>query len=153
MEQLTEAAFSAALIRLVVGSTVETVKAGPGTGSIFNLHLRTAAGELCHLMVYCAWKLLQAGHVACTWQDAEENLAAALLAHLGEMVVSARVSSGGDMVLSLQSGAELKLFVDSSAQDTPVDEYSSCDYFAQGAESIFSCIRGGFYQEQSKSSD
>lgn len=54
------------------------------------------------------------------------------------------------MALTLQSGAELKLFVDSVAQDMPHDEYSSCDYFLQGAEGIFYCIRGGFYREEAK---
>jgi hypothetical protein len=150
MEQLSEAAFSAALVRLVVGTTVVSVKAGPGTGSVFNLYLRTAAGEVHYLMVFCAWKLLRAGQVTCTWQDAEVYLATALVAHKGEQVVSARVASGGDVELRLNSGVELKLFVDGSAQAPPLDEYSSCDYFAQGAEGIFACIRGGFYQEVAK---
>ena len=115
MEQFAEAAFAAALSRLVVATKVVAVKAGPGTGSIFTLHLRPAAGEVRYLMVYCAWKLLRAGRVACTWQDPEAALAAALSAHEGETVASARVSSGGDVELTLQSGAQLKLFVDSVA--------------------------------------
>ena len=147
MEQLPEAAFSVALVRLVVGAKVAAVKAGAGTGSIFTLHLRSATGPVCYLMVYCAWKLLRAGLVACTWQAPEDYLAAALLAHEGETVVSARVASGGDVELMLNAGAQLKLFVDSYAQDRPPDEFSSCDYFVGAAEGIFSCIRGGFYRE------
>lgn len=150
MEQFAEAAFAASFSRLVVATRVVAVKAGPGTGSIFTLHLHPAAGAVRYLMVYCAWKLLQAGRVACTWQDPEAVLAAALSTHEGETVASVRVSSGGDVELTLQSGAELKLFVDSVVQDMPLDEYSSCDYFVQGAEGTFSCIRGDFYWETAK---
>lgn len=95
MEQLAESEFSASLMRLIIDTKVVAVKAGTGTGSIFTLHLRPAAGEVRYLMVYCAWKMLRAGRVACTWQDPEAYLAAALSAHEGETVESARVASGG----------------------------------------------------------
>ena len=131
-----------------MGTQVLAVKAGPGTGSIFTLHLRPAAGEVRYLMVYCAWKLLRAGRVACSWQDPEAYLAATLSAHEGETVARARVDSGGDVALALGSGAELKLFVDGYAQDAPLDASSPCDYFVEAAEGIFSCTRGTYYREE-----
>ncbi|MBD2723174.1 hypothetical protein [Hymenobacter armeniacus] len=151
MEELPEAVFAVALERLVVGTQVATVKAGVGTGSIFSLHLQPTSGEVRYLMVYCAWKLLRTGRVACTWQDAEAYLAAALSAHEGEVVASAQMASGGDVALTLRSGAELKLFVDSSAQDAPLNASNPCDYFVEAAEGIFSCIRGAYYREEASS--
>jgi hypothetical protein len=143
MQQISKSAFAASVAQLI-GTTIESTKAGAGTGSVFNLHLRPPTGAVCYLMVFCAWKLLRAGAIACTWQDAEEELAAALSAHQGETLVGARVESGGDLVLTLATGAELKLFADGRAPD----ESSDSDYFIQQAGHTLVSLRGGVYVEE-----
>ncbi|TGE22710.1 hypothetical protein [Hymenobacter metallicola] len=144
MQLISKSAFAAAVAQLI-DTTIEAVKAGVGTGSIFTLHLRAPTGEVCYLMVYCSWKLLRAGAIACTWQDPEEDLAAALSVHQGETLVGARLESGGDLVLLLATGAELKLFVDGQALDEPAEESYSSDYFLEQAVDTFVSLRGAFY--------
>ena len=77
--------------------------------------------------------LLRAGASACTWQDEEEELPAASSAHRAEALIGVRVESGGDQVLTLATGAELKLFADGRAPDEPTGEGDCRDYFVPQA--------------------
>ncbi|WBO86722.1 hypothetical protein [Hymenobacter yonginensis] len=146
MHLISESVFAAAVEQLI-GTTIQTTHAGPGTGSIFTMNLRAPTREEHHLMVFCAWKLLRAGTITCTWRDAEEDLAAALAAHQRETLAGARVESGGDLVLTLASGAELKLFADGRVPDEPADQDQASDYFLQQGLTTFVSLRGAFYQE------
>lgn len=93
--------------------------AGAGTGSIFTLQLGLPLehddqeGEF-SLMVYCAWRIVKAGQVLCTWhEDSSTVLAPALqtLWDCGE-VTGATLSEWGDLTIQFQNGQQLQVWND-----------------------------------------
>lgn len=131
---------------LLTGALVQQGNAGPGTGSIFTLHLAQAQATS-YLMVFCSWKLLQAGTLSCSWKDAEITIAAALTGLTGLRLRHLQVDPGGDAVLEWDQGLRLCLFSDSAV---PADPAVESDYFVEVGNTIYTCLRGHFYVEQNK---
>ena len=103
-------------------------EAGAGTGSIFTLQFGPPSedddqeGEF-SLMVYCAWRIVQAGRIICSWhEDSKTVLAPALreLWHSGE-VIKASLSAFGDLTIQFTNSRSLQIW-----NDAPFEEGSEC---------------------------
>jgi hypothetical protein len=144
MNTVSDATWSQLLTSHLVGALVQQVKCGPGTGSIFTLHLRNEAGT-CYLMVFCSWKLLQEGTITCSWRDPETYIEEVLSAIKGLRLLRVSLAIGGDLVIELETGGWLHLFSDSAV---PEDRTVESDYFVQVGDLIYTCLRGKLYREQ-----
>jgi hypothetical protein len=101
-------------------------EAGAGTDSIFTLQLGPPLadddqeGEF-SFMVYCAWRIVEADRIICSWhEDSKTVLAPALqqLWHSGE-VTEASLSTLGDLTIQFASGLSLQIW-----NDAPFEEGS-----------------------------
>ena len=108
-------------------------RAGSGTGSIFTLQFGPALaadeaqGEF-SLMVYCAWRIVEANNILCTWHgDSETVLAPALKALEGMQVTKATLSELGDLAIYFSAGLSLQIW-----NDSLVESYASWSFGYKG---------------------
>jgi hypothetical protein len=99
-------------------------RAGSGTGSIFTLQFGPASardekrGEF-SLMVFCAWRIVQAEHVICTWhEDADTSLAPALQKLENSTVASTAFTAWGDLTIDFSNGYSLHVWNDAPFKDS-----------------------------------
>ena len=144
MNAISASAFSQIVATTLTGAAVQEAKCGPGTGSIVNLHLHSPTGRL-YLMIFCSWKILQHDTILCSWKDSESLIEAAFLATKDLRVLSAHVAPGGDLVLDLEAGVRIYLFSDSAI---PEEVAIESDYFVAVRATIYTCLRGEFYEEE-----
>lgn len=144
LNEITTAAFGELLSLHLFEAVVQEVKCGPGTGSIFTLHLNKPKKTI-YLMVFCSWKLLQDERVTCTWKDTESFIAATLLAIKGQRFLDVRLAISGDLVLELESEKQLLLFSDGAV---PEEVALEADYFVEVEQTILTCLRSRFYSER-----
>jgi hypothetical protein len=118
----------ARVIAELPGRSAWRSKAGAGTGSIFTLQFGLPLvedeqeGEF-SLMVSCAWRIVDAGRISCSWhEDSETVLAPALrqLWYSGE-VTEATLSTLGDLTIQFANGQSLQIW-----NDAPFEEGSEC---------------------------
>ena len=117
----------AQVVARIRGKVVWRSRAGSGTGSIFTLQfgLPTTAdsqwGELC-LMVYCAWRIVEANLILCSWhEDSDAALAPALQQLENAEVTSVVPTPWGDLTINFTNGRSLQIW-----NDTPFEEDSTC---------------------------
>lgn len=146
LNEITKSAFGELLALHLLEAVVQEVKCGPGTGSIFTLHL-TKPEKTVYLMVFCSWKLLQGALVMCSWKDTESYIAAALSAIKGQRLLDVRLALSGDLVLEIEAGKQLFLFSDGAV---PEEVALEADYFVEVGETTLTCLRGEFYSERPK---
>jgi hypothetical protein len=98
-------------------------RAGSGTGSIFTMDFKPALkteksqGEFC-LMVYCAWRIVEAGRIICTWhEDADASLGPALKALESMPVTKATLTDWGDLTVDFSNGHSLQIWNDAPSED------------------------------------
>ncbi len=118
----------AQVIEQLPGRSAWRSKAGAGTGSIFTLQFGLPLidddqeGEF-SLMVSCAWRVVEAGRIICSWhEDSKDVLAPALrqLCYSGE-VMEATLSALGDLTVLFADGRSLQVW-----NDAPFEEGSEC---------------------------
>lgn len=64
-------------------------------------------------MVSCAWRIVEAGSILCTWhEDSDEALAPALKNLEGMQVAEASLSDLGDLIIHFTSGRSLYIWND-----------------------------------------
>jgi hypothetical protein len=146
LNEITTSAFGELLALHLSEAVVQEVKCGPGTGSIFTLHLNKPEKTV-YLMVFCSWKLLQDVLVTCSWKDTESYIAATLSAIKGQRLLDIRLAISGDLVLEIESGEQLLLFSDGAV---PEEVALEADYFVEVGQTILTCLRGKFYSERTK---
>lgn len=98
-------------------------RAGNGTGSIFTLQFGPVSsidetqGEF-SLMVFCAWRIVTAERIICTWhEDADTSLAPALHALENSAVASAAFTAWGDLTIDFSNGYSLHIWNDAPFRD------------------------------------
>jgi hypothetical protein len=143
MQPLEATSFSQFLAAHLSGAVVQQVKCGPGTGSIFDLHVLQQL-QTHYLMVFCSWKLLQRDQITCSWKDSESFLQQQLSALQGCRVAHVQVLPGGDVRIDLNGPWQLLLYSDSAV---PEDTALESDYFLQVGTTLYTCLRGQFYVE------
>jgi len=130
-----------ALIRQLSGMAAWRSKAGNGTGSIFTIEFGNplptigTQGEL-SLMVYCAWRIVEPGHVLCSWHDDSEEIIAPNLAAIEKLVVlEANLSAWNDLNIRFINGRELQI-----VNDFSIHHGFDTSWFITHKEEIHYCV-------------
>jgi len=146
MNAISASAFREIVTTTLLGASVREAKCGLGTGSIVNLHLEGGPTGLLYLMIFCSWKIVQQEAITCSWKDPESSIEAAFSATKNLRVLSAHVTSSGDVAIELETGVWIYLFSDSAiSEDIEFDS----DYFVEVGATSYTCLRGKFYVEDS----
>lgn len=70
-------------------------------------------------MVFCAWRIVTAERVICTWhEDASIRLAPALQTLENSMVASAALTAWGDLTIDFSNGYSLHIWNDAPFKDS-----------------------------------
>ncbi|MBC6698777.1 DUF6188 family protein [Hymenobacter puniceus] len=120
-------------------------RAGNETGSIFTLQFGLLSstdetqGEF-SLMVWCAWRIVKAEHIICTWhEDAGTNLAPALQTLESSTVASATFTAWGDLTIDFSNGYSLHIWNDAPFKDFDSWSigYSGLGYYSVATRNTF----------------
>ncbi|MBO2011018.1 hypothetical protein [Hymenobacter negativus] len=118
----------AQVIAQLPGHSAWRSEAGPSTGSIFTFQFGLPSddddqeGEF-SLMVYCAWRIVEAGRIVCSWHEDSKTVLAPALQQLllsGE-VTDASLSPFGDFTIQFANDRSLQIW-----NDAPFEEGSEC---------------------------
>ncbi|GAA4022969.1 hypothetical protein GCM10022409_03490 [Hymenobacter glaciei] len=127
------------------GQQVWRSRAGSGTGSIFTMEFRPTLktdkpqSEF-SLMVYCAWRIVEAGRIICTWhEDADNNIAPALKTLEGTPVTKAILTEWGDLTIDFLNGRSLHVWNDAPFKDGDswFVGYSGLGYYSVSTRNAF----------------
>ncbi len=136
------------IVKQLQGQLAWRGKAGSGTGSIFTLQFGPALandekrGEF-SLMISCAWRIVEAGSILCTWhEDSDEVLAPTLKNLEGMQVAEVVLSELGDLSIYFTTGRILQIW-----NDAPYTEGDSWFVCYQGAGCYAVEIRNKFTYE------
>lgn len=138
------------VVKRLQGQLAWRGRAGSGTGSIFTLQFGPALandekqGEF-SLIVSCAWRIVEAGNILCTWhENSDEALAPALKNLEGMQVAEAVLSELGDLTIyfTFTTGRILHIW-----NDAPYTEGDSWFICYQGAGCYAVEIRNAFTYE------
>ncbi|MGY3087295.1 hypothetical protein ACVWYF_000321 [Hymenobacter sp. UYAg731] len=111
------------VIQEMPGQQAWRIRAVSGTGSIFTMEFKPTSktDELQRefsLMVYCAWRIVKAGHIICTWhEDADANIVPALKTLEGTSVTKAILTEWGDLTVDFSNGHSLHSWNDAPFKD------------------------------------
>ena len=133
------------VIQELPGQQAWRIRAGSGTGSIFTMEFKRAkkTGEpesKFSLMVYCAWRIVEAGRIICTWhEDADANIAPALKTLEGIPVAKAILTEWGDLTVYFLNGHSLHIWNDAPFKDGDswFVGYSGLGYFSVATRTAF----------------
>lgn len=112
------------VIKQLQGQPAWRSRAGSGTGSIFTLQFGPALasdetqGEF-SLLVSCAWRIVEASSILCTWhEDSDEALAPILKKLEGVQVAEASLSEFGDLLIRFTTGRVLHIWNDAPYKES-----------------------------------
>jgi hypothetical protein len=108
------------VLKQLVGKTAWRSKASSSTGSIFTLQFGTmlpgdkTQGEF-SLMVYCAWRIVEADQILLSWHDDSDKVLSPGLGGLQEQTVTdIELSKWNDLTLYFTRGQALQIVNDFS---------------------------------------
>ncbi len=91
-------------------------------------------------MVYCAWRIVEAGHIICTWhEDADVGISPALKTLEGTPVTNAILTEWGDLTVDFLNGRSLHIWNDAPFKDDDswFVGYSGLGYYSVTARNAF----------------
>ena len=136
------------VIKQLPGQQAWRTRAGSGTGSIFTMYFKSPIesdkpqSEV-SLMVFCAWRIVTAEHIICTWhEDADTSLAPALRTLENSPVASAAFTAWGDLIIDFSNGYSLHIW-----NDAPFKDGDSWNIICAGLGNYSVETRNAFFHE------
>ena len=130
-------------VQLLHGQLVQHSEVDDPRSHIFTLHFGPNPASL---TVHCAWRIVEAENIRCSWQEAmDEYTEPALQALLGQQVVEATVSAFGDLTLRFAAGRALHIWNDAPYEegDSWVLQQPGRGEFAVACRNWFTCKPAG----------